>query len=348
LETASGEAGRDGPSGSNASSVLRFARRPEIVGPVGALLGFCIGVVIGRESIPTEPASRKAKAVESKRAAATPASEAAEATEEEAPGQEYRRQLGARLPKDARGFEPTSAPGRRVAKVADKEAKLPFELEPLDEEYALTAIVYADPDNRAELQVQLDGQPLAPAKLTDGWNVYYSALPRGPLAQPRHELSFRVDRGEPARIGFESLAIAPIESEMRFSFGPKAIGMLLEGFSKPGGESSWSDGPRSVLAIPLAPEPVDYRLTVRAGALSRLAPLTVTAKVNGTDLGTAVFAKKVTENSWAVPAKTIKAGPNRVEFSYPETARPTEYNPNSQDTRLLALRFYNVALQPDR
>jgi hypothetical protein len=124
--------------------------------------------------------------------------------------------------------------------------------------------------------------------------------------------------------------------------------MLLEGFSKPGGESAWSDGARSVLAIPLSPEPTDYRLTVRAGALSRLAPLTVTAKVNGTELGKAVFAKKVTENSWVVPVKSMKPGPNRVEFSYPETARPTEYNPNSQDKRLLALRFYSVALQPGR
>lgn len=353
METAGGEARQEGPSEASASSVLRFARRPEIMGPVSALLGFCIGIVVGRESIPTVPAaSRKAKTSEAKPAAAPATSPGGAEAAEEAVDElssEYRRQLGLRLPKSASGFEATSAPGRRVALIADKEAKLAFELEPLDAEYALTAIVYAGPGNGAKLDVQVDGQALPAATLSEGWHVYYGPVPRGPLAQAPNELTFRVDRGNgTTSVGIESVAIAPLESEMRFSFGPRAIGTLLEGFSKPGGESAWSDGARSVLALPLAPEPKDYRLTVRAGALSRLAPLTVTARVNGTELGTAVFAKKVTENSWAVPAKAMQSGANRVEFSYAETARPTEYNPNSQDKRLLALRFYSVALQPER
>ena len=75
--------------------------------------------------------------------------------------------------------------------------------------------------------------------------------------------------------------------------------------------------------------------------------MTVTASVNGKNAGTGVFEKKVTDVVWSIPAGSLVAGANRIEFSYPATSTPSEGNPKSRDKRPLAVRFHQVTLQPD-
>jgi hypothetical protein len=341
-------------------------RRREVIAAVSALVGLGIGVVVGRESTQGAVATSQSDRVTTDKVSTAKGRLAAAQDKDrqqeiiDVPGPEYRRELGRRLPKASRGLEQLSLPGRRVAQIVDKAATVPFELDAVpDSSYALTAVVYVEGGKKAELMPELDGRPLSRATLGEGWTAYHSPVPKELLAERKHELTLRLDPpaesgaaekggAKSALVAVDSVAVAPVSKEVSFDLGPQAVGSLIEGFSKPSKESAWSEGNRSVLGVVLAPEPTDYTLTVRAGALSRLAPLTVTAKVNESELGTAVFAKKATESSWRVPAKAMKPGLNRIEFSYPQTASPSEYNPESQDKRLLALRFYRVALQPVR
>ena len=79
-----------------------------------------------------------------------------------------------------------------------------------------------------------------------------------------------------------------------------------------------------------------------------LAPLQVTVKVNGTDVGSKEFEPKAREARWSIPAGVLRAGLNQIELSYAKTARPVDYNPKSKDKRELALRYGKVALLPQQ
>jgi hypothetical protein len=382
LNEARGDGEREGVSAMNEVSAMsarqRLAlvgnsrlRRREVIAAASALVGLGIGVVVGRESIQGDVAASQRDKItadgsqgdrittaEGRLAAAR--GEDAERETVDVPVQEYRRQLGRRLPKASQGFDQLSLPGRRVAQIVGKEATLPFEFEPVPgSPYALTAVFYVESGKKVELMPELDGRPLSRATLGEGWTAYHSPVPKELLAERKHALTLKVDpsaasakaekgAAQSVVVGVDSVAVAPVGKDISFDLGPRAIGSLIEGFSKPSKDSAWSEGGRSVIGVVLAPDPADYTLTVRAGALPRLAPLTVTAKINDSELGTAVFAKKATESSWSVPAKAMKPGLNRIEFSYPQTASPSEYNPTSKDKRRLALRFYRVALEPVR
>jgi hypothetical protein len=149
-------------------------------------------------------------------------------------------------------------------------------------------------------------------------------------------------------VNVDSVALLPVADRIEVPIGPKAAGHLIDGFSKLEGRTVWSLGPRSKVGAVLAPKAVGYQLRVRGHALPAIAPLGVTAKVNGTALGAAAYTPKVGETTWDVPAQVLRAGVNEVEFSYPKTEQPAAYNPKSTDTRELAIRFYEIALTPVR
>lgn len=127
-----------------------------------------------------------------------------------------------------------------------------------------------------------------------------------------------------------------------------AVGALVDGFGKPSATYVWNQGERSLIGVVLEPVAAEYRLTVKGSTLPQLDPLTVTGKVNGTSVGTAVFGKHSTEAYWSVPPNTLRPGLNSVEFSYPKTIKPSDLKPNSKDDRPLAVRFSHVGLAPAR
>ena len=324
---------------------LALLQRRDLIAVVCTLAGLCVGVVLGRETAPSAALAVGEVRPSKDESAAPPPREAVP----EAPREDYRRHLGRRLPKGdgAKGFAPLALPSRKAAQLTNKEATLRFQIGAAQKDYALTTIVFLEGSKVGTLQAHLDGTALTTVALKEGWGIYSSPVPRPLLDGEKHDLTLRVDGiSDTAVVGVDSVAIAPVGPSASFNFGDQGVGTLVDGFSKPSGDSAWSDGDSSTVGFVLAPEPKEYRLAIRGSALSRLAPLTVTAKVNGKDLGTAQFEKRTEERTWSVPANTLVPGLNRIEFSYPATARPSEYNPKSNDKRALALRFYDLSLQP--
>ena len=235
-----------------------------------------------------------------------------------------------------------------MALLAGERATLSFDIAPNDAAYVLTSVVVLDGAKTAKVQVELDGKPLGDSSLNEGWGIYASPIPAGALSSGSHELAFHQESSGGTSVGLESIAIIPVTAEVELKMGTGAAGSMIDGFAGPARDSVWSTGLRSTLGVVLAKAEGNYRLKVRGAAISKLAPMTVSATVNGKALGTGLFEKKLTSAEWAVPANTLQAGINRIEFSYPQTATPSEYNPNSRDNRPLALRFHQVTLRPDQ
>jgi hypothetical protein len=315
------------------------------VGVAGVVFGVAVGLVLGRETAgsgSTNVEPLKAQPSKERKVREEPAAPAV-------PPHEYRLHLGRHLPKGdaADGFAPLALPGRRAAQLSEEEGLLRFGVEPKPGDYALTAIVHVEGSKQVTLLPRLDGQALSSSKLEPGWGMYSSPVPPALLGKPRHELALKLDgAGDGSVVAVDSVAVVPVTSEALLVPNAAGEGNWIEGFSKPSGNTRWSDGPRSVVGVVLAPRAGDYQLVVRGSALWRIAPLTVSAKVNGTDVGTAVFAKKETESAWNVPAKAMRAGLNRIEMTFPSTHRPSDLDSKSKDKRALALRFSGVSLRP--
>jgi hypothetical protein len=235
-----------------------------------------------------------------------------------------------------------------VARLTEQEGKLRFPLQATAGEYGLTGILHLEGKTRVTALSSLDGQALSPWVLDEGWGAYYSSVPRDLLTRGHHELAVVVKNPpDSAGVSLESVAIFPIESRVSFTLGSEAVGRLIDGFAYPEGESVWSIGPRSSLAVALAPLAVPYRLTVRGIALPDLDPVAVRGQINGTDIGSADFTRKMAEPAWIVPPHVLRPGLNRVEFSYSKTGQPANFDPKSQDKRILAVRFARIALVPE-
>jgi hypothetical protein len=329
---------------------MHILRRPSVSGSIGALLGLLAGVLIGRASIP-RPEAADVASLSPKKEARTGGNAPPDTSDDDAPVEPtlaYRLHMGRRLPKSAKGFEVTQISERPVAALKQKTSSVRFDMERGEDEYALSVIAFVEGDKKVIVHPQLDERKLTDISLDPGWGIYWSKVPKETITGLSHELTFGIDEvPEKATIGIDSIALAPMEAQASFALGPEAVGKLVDGFSKPSGTSVWSEGKRSVLGVVLTPKPAtQYRVSVRANALSRIAPLTVSARVNGMAVGSAVFEKKAATSTWSVPASALHTGVNEVELDYPQTASPAEYNAESKDKRSLALRLYSVNIEP--
>jgi hypothetical protein len=328
----------------------QILRRPSVSASIGAAVGLLAGVLIGRATVHRPDAAEVASLSPQKAARTSGTTTPEPSTDDDAPLEPtlaYRVHLGRRLPKSAKGFESIKVGERPVAALAGKESSLRFDLDPSNDEYMLSLITFVDGAKSVTVHPHLDDRALTDITFEPGWGIYASAVPKDGLTGSSHELTLGLDTvPEKAVIAIDSVTVAPLEAEVSFGLGAEAVGTLVDGFSKPSEASVWSEGPRSVLGIVLAPTAAkQYRLDIRANALSRIAPLEVTARVNGTSVGTASFQKRGTDATWLVPAKALHPGVNRVELNYPKTAIPAEYNPDSKDKRSLAVKFYRIALE---
>jgi hypothetical protein len=325
-------------------------KRPGVSAAAGALLGLGLGIVLGRAtvSVPNESAARLADRP-AEAAPLTLAPKAREPEPEPEKTNEYRVQLGRDTPrgKSGRGFERERWGTRQVARLAEKEAVLEFDIEKTSSNYMLTAIIGLEGGKRATLDAKWDGQALGSWGLEPGWGMYGSPVPSALLEKEHHELALSHALPDGVKVSADSVAVYPVSDVAQFGMGPEAVGHLIDGFANIAGRRVWSYGPRSTIGVALDPAQKPYRLIVRGSALAALAPLTVSSKVNGTDVGAATFTAKVTEATWAVPAKALRSGINRIELTYSKTARPTDLDPTSKDNRPLAVRFANVELIPN-
>jgi hypothetical protein len=321
-------------------------RRPAVIGGAGAAVGLLVGILVGRASVPAHDDSATVVQAEGKLAARPETAE--DTVEDPTPVTgDYRRQVGRSLPNGATGFSVAQISKRAVAALGNGRATLPFEMTPADESYGFAAIAGVEGEKSAKLQVELDGKPLGEVTPTEGWGIYSIPIPAGSLSAGVHELGFIKDPTSSGTLGLESIAITPVTPEADIAMDKRAVGAMIEGFSNPGHDSVWSNGPRSAVGIVLAHVQGAYRLKVRGAAIPKLAPMVVAATVNGKSLGSARFEKTAGTAEWQIPEKALQSGANRIEFSYPNTVKPSEANPKSKDNRRLAVRFYQITLQPD-
>jgi hypothetical protein len=340
-ERAAADTGRRAPAG----ELLRLPG-VGIAAAAIAVVSLGLGVIIGRATVSTsagpdsaQPAlrperERGAKADKPKR------------EREQLSADQYRLQVGRNVPngKHGGGFERQRVAGRHVGRLTD-ESVLRFELVPSSDQYALLAVLGME-SGQGTVAPTLDGQSLGTWSVGAGWEAFYAPVPSQLLQQPAHELVLnRTVTGENA-IDADGVAVVPVGDGVRFTMGEESVGHLVEGFANRSGRSVWNIGPRSLVAVALVPAAAPYRLTVHAAALPAVAPLTVSCKVNGTDIGTAEFGRKAAESGWDVPAKLLRSGLNRIEFFYAKTAVPADLDTKSTDRRQLALRFAELQLAP--
>jgi hypothetical protein len=310
-----------------------------------ALISLGVGIVLGRATV--DVSNERAAQVERPLVAATtkPVEPAAEPDLD--PTNIFRIRFN-RLPKPnaGAGFTRGDNKDRQMASI-EKEAKLHFELAASPSDYALAAILQVKGARSGTLQSSLDGRSLASWTLSGDWAIYSAPVPKDLLAMNEHDLSLLASElPVGSTVNVDSIALLPLSEAIEIGMA-KAAGHLVDGFSKLEGRTVWSLGPRSRVGVVLAPKAdTGYQLRVRGHALPNLAPLDVTATVNGAALGAAVFAAKIAETTWEVPAQALRAGLNEIEFSYSKTAQPVSYNPKSKDTRALAIRYSKIALTP--
>jgi len=327
---------------------VAFYRQPGMLAGAAALISLGVGIVLGRASV--DVPSERAAQIERPLVAASskPAETEAAAAPELDPTDVYRIRFN-RLPNpsDGTGFTRDDTKDRQMAGIADKEAKLHFELAASPSDYALSAILRVKGGNTATLHGSLDGRSLATWTLGSDWALYSAPIAREWLAVNAHALSLLAsDLATGATVNVDSVALLPVADQVNIAIGPRAAGHLIDGFSKLEGSTVWSSGLRSKVGAVLAPKATGYQLRVRGYALAALAPLDVKAAVNGTAVGKASFTAETEETLWDVPPQALRAGVNEIEFSYPKTAQPAGYNPKSKDTRELAIRYFKIALVP--
>jgi hypothetical protein len=334
--------GKD-PDGVDAAALLR---KPAIIAAIGAVFGLGMGIVIGRATV-GEPAPPRGAPPSKSEAAVTPA------VEEEEPepqrSNEFRAQLGRRVPggRGGRGFEKHRISARPVARLADKEGLIRFDLDASASDYLLTAVIHLEGAKPGKLAAQLDGKPLADWELEPGWQMYSARVSQDRLAQADHLLHVSPALPGGGEVSIDSLAVFPAASNLNIGMGAEAVGLVIDGFSNLGGRSVWSVGPRSVVGVALAPAAGPYRLTVRGSAFEPIAPLSVSCKVNGKNVGSAEVRAKVADLVWQIDANVLRDGVNRIEFAYPSTKQPAAVDPASKDKRELAMRFARLELVPN-
>lgn len=340
-----------GAPGNDPGDPLAMLKKPVVVGLGAAIGGLILGVIIGRTSVGGQPSDPPPSAAADERLTANRPEQVAEDVVPEGPLPWYRIYFGRPLPKSARGFERIRGGARPASRLLGKEANVELELEPKPGAYVVTIVASLESAKKGTLNLLLDGQPLGLMELSSAWQIHAVTLPAGLLTSGRkHTLALRVEgAGQAPIVNVDSLAVAPVGSEASLEMGaPSAVGALVDGFGRPSATHVWNQGERSILGVVLEPVAGDYRLSVRGSTLPQLDPLTVTAKVNGTSVGAAVFGRHSTEASWSVPVSALRSGLNRIELNYPKTIKPSDLKPGSKDDRPLAVRFKYVGLKPAR
>lgn len=260
----------------------------------------------------------------------------------------YRASFTRHLPSGSKGLRRETTPdGRRTARLEGDRASLRVALEPVPgEAYAVSAIVRID-GSPGKLVATYNGQALDSWGLTSRWALFSAEIPEGALSGEKHELGFETSAlPKDAVVRFDSVAVLPVGDELRFTTGTESPGHLIEGFSMPEAQFTWSDGPRSVIGGVLNPASGAYELSIRGSAYAQIAPINVQLTVNGKAVGGATVSKKSEDIVWQIPGPSLRNGVNELAFEYSKTGQPSTLKPGSKDERSLAMRFVSVALAP--
>ncbi|MFN7971722.1 MAG: sulfatase [Acidobacteriota bacterium] len=109
----------------------------------------------------------------------------------------------------------------------------------------------------------------------------------------------------------------------------------------------WADGPRSVLAIPLA-SPVPLRMVLRAApyVCEGCRDLQAQVRVNGTRIANLYLAPGFHDYAFDVPRDVLRYRDNHLSLRWSELRIPAEHERGSQDRRTLAAAVSRLTLEP--
>jgi hypothetical protein len=261
----------------------------------------------------------------------------------------FRVDFGSRPTADTvvEGWTRVTDQGRRIARLSAPKGTVTFDLTPVAPEYVLTGVARVEGAKAAKLTPTLNGKSLSAWSLTSDWSMFSSPVPKDALGATKDELALAPSALKPpAELSFDALAIVPVSDRASVQIGAETSGLLIDGFyNLERGWLRWSRGNRSLWGAVLKPSGAPYRLTVRAACSSHVMPLSVTARVNGRDVGAAEFSSKMRDVTWNVPSGALTSGINRVELSYPKTVKPNEFG-RSKDARDIAIRIARLDLAP--
>ncbi len=158
------------------------------------------------------------------------------------------------------------------------------------------------------------------------------------------------DRRELAAF-IDSVELAPASDDFSIDVGnPLDRDHLLSGFSTDEAEEdvtfSWSDGTASEVTGTLLDPHAPHVLTIMAQAVSWLSPQKVRVSINEHPIGILEVPSDWTRRGMLVPMNSLRQGTNRVRFEYSGTAAPSARDPQSADTRQLAVRFDSIEIAP--
>ncbi|HTV19503.1 MAG TPA: hypothetical protein VMG12_12545, partial [Polyangiaceae bacterium] len=164
--------GGEAESGLDVAAVLR---KPAVVAAIGAVFGLAMGVIIGRTTVsPPERAPAAARQPDTSKSEAALNPVADDEESEPQRSNEYRVQLGRRVPsgKGGQGFERHRVGTRAVARLVEKQGSIRFDVDPTAGDYLLTAVVHFAGAKSGKLETKLDGQALGSWTLEPGWQMY--------------------------------------------------------------------------------------------------------------------------------------------------------------------------------
>jgi GPI mannosyltransferase 3 len=241
-----------------------------------------------------------------------------------------------------------------------RSARIVFPLEPSGLPYALTFT--AQPYHRATPQamsVLVNGVLLREYPMPVGWLGYQAIVPPDRLRSGQNEIELRFsnsrraegnDKRELAAL-FDRVRLAPVSSSLDIDVGTSDGRAALEsGFS--GDETIgkrtavWSIGPASRVTVSLNDGALPVILRVLGLAFHPIAPVDVSVSVNDRAAGVLRIPARWTSSALVLPEGAIRTGINAIDLRYSVTGRPKDFDPNTQDDRVIAVMLDRISLDP--
>lgn len=210
-------------------------------------------------------------------------------------------------------------------------------------------------------RVSINGQPLRTLELPPEWQVQQLLVPPQLLRAGQNSVRLEYETTvAPAALStlssdrrelsarFRQLALRPVPERSVIDAGtPEARSALLDGWSADEQEEErsviWSSGPRARLHVWL-PGTRDARLSIEARAYGPALPLGVAVLLNDQAIGELSPGAGWQSHEITLPARLFGEGESTIELRFDRTARPSDHEPGSSDTRQLALRVDRFVL----
>lgn len=233
--------------------------------------------------------------------------------------------------------------GRSAARLRQPNAELSVRLRPLPTDYVLGVIAMSETDDKsARIGVEVNAVKPGLLAPSDHYGPSFVRISRSAVQSGENLIKLAVAPN--AHFALDMLTLRPIEAGVFVDLGTaEGRQSLAAGFSGDEafehGTGVWSDAPASRVVVWLAPLPGPYRLSMRASAFGALAPLAVSAQLNGKSLGSFSVGAPFDTYDLPIPAGQLRDGQNVLEFAYGATRQPRQNDPASRDARDLALRY---------